>query len=119
MICTRSISPCPVEFRTIPSFSWSGGKILVHLRLNGLNSFFLFHLPCQICVRDMRCVTFAVENKSDTVAHLTDSSAGPKIPNRRCQNIFSGLQQRSEIVRLIPPMRQIAVTRSATHPSLI
>ena len=60
-----------------------------------------------------------MDKESDAIAHLPDSRVGAEIPNRCCQSISSILQQWSEIVSLISPVRQIAVARATAHPLLV
>ena len=112
--------PRPIESRAIQPLSRSGRVVLVsYLRFDSRNCLFLLHFPSRVCIGHTLGGGFAMHKKSDTLAHLPNRSVCSKIPHRGDQNVVSRVQQRTEVISLISPVCQVAVTRPTACPLLV
>src|SRR5882724_10717814 len=102
----------PIEFLAVYPQSWLSRVVTVHFRPYRFNSSFDFDFPCRVRVYRSLRVSRSMKQESRPVAYLRNRAVLSKIPNYRRQHVLSRVQHLRNVIRFIPPVRQIPAARS-------
>src|SRR5579864_829878 len=115
----RIAVPCPIRRSAIQPFPGFGCVVTSYARRQRLDRVLLPDFPACIRVGYSSGYAFAVNQESNAIAHLRDSSMRTEVPHGCRQGIFASVQKWREIVRLVAPVRQVAAAWTAADSLLI